>query len=306
MQLETLVSMRSVCPIPELDEIVPMNENKQQVVVVTGPMAWISKSLGIQPWGQVLILALIGSGILVWNKLDSIDKHLTQNDISIKTLPLELSKELLSQAETDVKFGRLDRAARVLDSANAFLIKASVKKLDAPPQYFQDTRDSLNSISEGSTDTGVQTSVHTSRVLLATYRSALEPSPKISGKETRLEAPADPAQAFEKTAGRTVIDVHFTDNRQEILNLASHSFAQDFTFEGPIILAHGATQTLDGIHWRDVVFVGAHIKYLGGNLDLQYVHFVNCTFDISPSPHGNQFLDYAALAQNKFSTTPPS
>jgi len=63
----------------------------------------------------------------------------------------------------------------------------------------------------------------------------------------------------------------------------------------------GGTQILDGIHWRNTDFVGTHIVYEGGEIELNNVHFINCTFEvpsnIAPRPKARQFLDYAALAQ---------
>jgi hypothetical protein len=62
---------------------------------------------------------------------------------------------------------------------------------------------------------------------------------------------------------------------------------------------------LDGIHWHDIVFIGAHIIYYGGDLDLQNVRFVNCTFEIrtpeQPPVRANRFLDYAALQETQLS-----
>src|SRR5262249_28282839 len=36
----------------------------------------------------------------------------------------------------------------------------------------------------------------------------------------------------------------------------------------------GAAETLDGVHWRNVTFIGTRLRYEGGPLDLQNVRFV--------------------------------
>jgi hypothetical protein len=67
----------------------------------------------------------------------------------------------------------------------------------------------------------------------------------------------------------------------------------------------GASQTLDGIHWHDITFVGVHIIYRGGDLDLQNVRFVNCTFEVPTRTPQNsrveRFIDYAALGETQLS-----
>ena len=40
----------------------------------------------------------------------------------------------------------------------------------------------------------------------------------------------------------------------------------------------GGHQTLDGFHWINATFVGTHIRYRGGELDLDHVTFIGCTF----------------------------
>lgn len=40
----------------------------------------------------------------------------------------------------------------------------------------------------------------------------------------------------------------------------------------------GASQTLDGIHWRNVTFIETRLRYEDGPVDLQNVRFIHCTF----------------------------
>ena len=64
----------------------------------------------------------------------------------------------------------------------------------------------------------------------------------------------------------------------------------------------GASQTLDGIRWRNVTFVGTRLIYGKGPLDLENVHFVNCTFELPPDDRGARLADAIALGQTSFSS----
>jgi hypothetical protein len=62
----------------------------------------------------------------------------------------------------------------------------------------------------------------------------------------------------------------------------------------------GAAQTLDGIRWKDVTFVGARLRYEGGEVSLQNVRFTNCTFGFSTNDRGARLADAIALGQRSF------
>jgi hypothetical protein len=62
----------------------------------------------------------------------------------------------------------------------------------------------------------------------------------------------------------------------------------------------GAAQTLDGIRWKDVTFVGTRLRYEGGEVSLQNVRFKNCTFGFSTDERGARLADAIALGQRSF------
>jgi hypothetical protein len=62
----------------------------------------------------------------------------------------------------------------------------------------------------------------------------------------------------------------------------------------------GAAQTLDGIRWKDVTFVGTRLRYEGGEVSLQNVRFTNCTFGFSTNDRGARLADAIALGQRSF------
>jgi hypothetical protein len=63
----------------------------------------------------------------------------------------------------------------------------------------------------------------------------------------------------------------------------------------------GASQTLDGIHWRNITFIGTRLRYEDGQLDLQNVRFVHCTFGFPSDARGAQIAN--AIVQGQTSLT---
>jgi len=59
----------------------------------------------------------------------------------------------------------------------------------------------------------------------------------------------------------------------------------------------GASQTLDGIHWKNVTFVGTRLRYESGELDLRDVRFIRCTFGFTADERGSRLANAIALGQ---------
>jgi hypothetical protein len=66
----------------------------------------------------------------------------------------------------------------------------------------------------------------------------------------------------------------------------------------------GCPVLLDGITWRNVVFINSRVSYNGGAVILENVTFVNCTFDAKRNPNTQKFLQYAALRESSFKVYP--
>jgi hypothetical protein len=80
---------------------------------------------------------------------------------------------------------------------------------------------------------------------------------------------------------------------------ATHSInTNQNSVEGFIVIARN--QTLDGITWKNVTFVNTHISYDGGDLHLENVRFVNCTFEAPANKQGTQFARFAVLVEPSF------
>jgi hypothetical protein len=59
----------------------------------------------------------------------------------------------------------------------------------------------------------------------------------------------------------------------------------------------GASQTLDGIHWKNVTFIGARVLYESGEVDLYNVRFVRCRFGFNADERGARLATAIALGQ---------
>jgi hypothetical protein len=75
-------------------------------------------------------------------------------------------------------------------------------------------------------------------------------------------------------------------------------FADDVRVEG--LTFEGASQTLDGIHWKNVTFINTRLRYEGGQVSLSNVHFVRCTFGFSADDRGARLASAIALGQTSF------
>ena len=98
-------------------------------------------------------------------------------------------------------------------------------------------------------------------------------------------------------AGGDWIDASLTAETAEILLpptsrlLVDNVRVRNLTIEG-------AAQTLDGIHWKNVTFVGTRVRYEGGEVDLHDVHFVRCTFGFTTDERGARLANAIALGES--------
>lgn len=81
------------------------------------------------------------------------------------------------------------------------------------------------------------------------------------------------------------LDATLMPDTSEILLPPEHRQLSDNVRVEGLTMA-GASQTLDGVHWRNVSFVGARLRYEDGPLDLQNVRFIHCTFGFPSDARG--------------------
>lgn len=115
-------------------------------------------------------------------------------------------------------------------------------------------------------------------------------SPRAIGAQSVLDA---------ATARGNYIDATLMPETAEIiLPPATRLFADDVRVEG--LTFEGASQTLDGIHWKNVTFINTRLRYESGQLSLNNVRFVRCTFGFTTDERGARLASAIALGQTTF------
>jgi hypothetical protein len=117
-----------------------------------------------------------------------------------------------------------------------------------------------------------------------------------------VAAPRDVAAQtiLDATAARgNYVDATLMPETAEIiLPPATRLLADDVRVEG--LTFEGASQTLDGIYWKNVTFINTRLRYEGGQLSLSNVRFVRCTFGFSTDERGARLASAIALGQTSF------
>jgi hypothetical protein len=189
------------------------------------------------------------------------------------------------EAQRAADDGDFSRADELLKKSRALFSDAEDRKVNAPADIFKSAIENLNAI-EKTTPAAADAArpvINDLRVLLANYRSALEPA-------ADLDAP------FRGQPIRTPIEIaHLAINggNPAIANARPTSELAVSVYDVRIIKP--ALQPLDGIRWKDVTFVDTSIEYFGGRVELTNVRFINCDFIVHPGANATRFLEYAAL-----------
>jgi hypothetical protein len=96
--------------------------------------------------------------------------------------------------------------------------------------------------------------------------------------------------------GGNLLDATSMPSSAEILEPPpSRIFADNVHVENLTIA--GAAQTLDGIHWKNVTFIGTHLRYEGGEVDLHDVRFIHCMFGFPSDDSGGRLATAIARGQ---------
>ena len=272
------------------------NTAKDRKALLGGLWAFIFDSLGVPAWGQVLLVALVAACLWSWHWHSSVDDHLNQIDLSVAGLPLQISRDLLEQANTDVTIGKSARAVSATEAARAIIAQATVRRIAATPAFFVAAVEDLNLLTSRSQDADFSKTVNSTRLALAEYRSALEAIPMLPSQQVSQD------RTFQVVHASTNIQPSDFGNATVLIfppgvqdfgtpfvrRLSDDIFIQNLTVKG-------GEQNLDGIHWDNVVFLDTLIKYDGDEVELHNVRFVNCAFDMPDSPRTARMANYAAL-----------
>jgi hypothetical protein len=92
------------------------------------------------------------------------------------------------------------------------------------------------------------------------------------------------------------LDATNMPTRAEILEPPSSRLFTDNVHVENLTIA-GAAQTLDGIHWKNVTFIGTRLRYEGGELDLHNVRFIRCMFGFDSDERGGRLATAIARGQ---------
>jgi hypothetical protein len=267
---------------------------KEPKVVVGGPWAWLATSLGIPPWGQILILLLIGQAIFIF----SMHTDLSEIKGTLKSIPLSVAHDLLSQANEDVSAQNVPRAFQAIDSAQSLLIRSKVKGVPAKDENFQQLVVDLNLLSRSSP--ALAEKVNGTRIVLANYRSALEPQPRMQKEQAHVDKTYEiSVQAATVDKSRLPGSVLIAVPTEKPFNFLESPFFRVLS-TAPSINDVGfmsGNQILDGFHWNRDVFVNTVIHYDGGEVELNNTRFVNCTFQMSDNPRSDKIATYVTLEQ---------
>ena len=166
---------------------------------------------------------------------------------------------------------------------------------------------------------GTPSSVNIDDLLVATATGAAPPSsanqpPAAANSKSASNAPSAthtaPGQVFvgaprvlaigavlnPAKLGGNLLDATSMPSSAEILEPPpSRIFADNVHVEDLTIA--GAAQTLDGIHWKNVTFIGTHLRYEGGEVDLHDVRFIHCMFGFSSDDRGGRLATAIARGQ---------
>jgi hypothetical protein len=99
-----------------------------------------------------------------------------------------------------------------------------------------------------------------------------------------------------ESLGGTLLDATNMPLRSEILEPPMSRLFTDNVHVQDISIV-GATQTLDGIHWKNVTFIGTRLRYEGGELDLDNVHVIHCLFGFEANDRGGRIATAIARGE---------
>ncbi len=216
--------------------------------------------------------------------------------------------EALETAAVDAQEGNITAAEMDVDRAASLVSAARLRSEASAPDLFDTTLGQLDRIDRTHPE-NQRLLEHTAlaRIELADLLSSLGPAPPrqagaedpeaimiVSPRAIKSGTTLSPA-----ALGKTKLDATNMPDSAEIL-LPPHSrlFSDNVRVEN--LTLEGAAQTLDGIHWKNVVFIGTRLRYEGGELDLVNVRFIRCTFGFTTNLRGARLATAIASGRTSF------
>ncbi len=283
----------------------------------------------------ILLLLLVGR--LLWrNPASRGSLHATGSaTVGLPVAPWQRDVEdSLAESVRDADAGNITAAEVSVDRAESFITAARLQAFDAKPEFLARVNTTLDRVLEphpqeatlfdhvtqarislaelrSSTGTATVPGDATRRQGASNATGAAGPEPRDAAQNKsaiRIAAPR-PIGANETlnphTLGAIYIDATLMPETSEVLMPpTSRSSNHGIRVEG--ITIEGAAQTLDGIHWRNVTFVGTRLRYDSGDLDLEDVRFVRCRFGFLSDNRGARLASAIALGQSSITFTGPA
>jgi hypothetical protein len=208
--------------------------------------------------------------------------------------------DALDGAARDAGAGNLSSAEMDVDRAETIVTIARLQSRAADPDFFAASLAGLDRVlQKHGDDPRLLEHVTLTRIEIAAFRSGLLPPVARTVPFVTVGAPRElAANALLNPAvlGGSYLDATIMPDTSEILlPPATRSFSDNVRVENLTI--EGAAQTLDGIRWRNVTFIGTRLRYEGGQLDLQGVHFSRCRFGFAADDRGARLANAIALGQ---------
>jgi hypothetical protein len=299
---------------------------------------------GRSPWPRylawvVVIVALVLIGHLAWQGSRYFSRHEKHEAVAQVTAPTPESEghdlapwehDMLGAIDDgirDAQAGKMAAAEIDVDRAASMATTMRLESRATRADFFATTLGELDRIlAAGSSDSDMMDHVTQARVAVAELRSSQNggaagiqaasdgsvsiatsaPGAKRDANKVSIDAPRelaadgllDPAALGGKYLDATLMP----ETSEILLPPATRAFADNVRVENLTIA--GAAQTLDGIHWRNVTFVGTHLRYESGELSLDDVHFVNCRFGFPSDDGGARLANAIALGQTSITIDP--
>jgi hypothetical protein len=213
----------------------------------------------------------------------------------------------LASALTDAEAGNISAAEISVDRAENFVTIARLQSRTAEPETFVLALAQLDRIlQQRPDDPRLLEHVTLARISLAEMASAqntVRASPAgAQSTHVSISGPREVAAGEtldRKSFGGGYLDASVMPDTAEIL-LPPYTRAFTDNIRVEDLTIEGAAQTLDGIRWRNMTFIGTRLRYEGGELDLQNVHFLRCRFGFPSDDRGARLADAIALGHTSF------
>lgn len=214
--------------------------------------------------------------------------------------------DALNGAMQDLADGRPSEAEIAVDRAETILTTERLISGDAKAEFFEPALSALDRVVAGhSDDSRLVEHVDLARISLAELRSSLVPVPMeaADGKRVSIAVPREimAGDTLDPSSfnGRILDASVMPDTAEILLPPTSRALNENIRVENLVL--QGAAQTLDGIHWHNVIFVGTRLRYEGGDIDLQNIQFVRCRFGFSTDERGARLAAAVARGQSSIS-----